>query len=292
MTDLSDIQFDHAQIGGVRLHYAKAGDGGRLVLLLHGFPEFWYSWRHQLKELADEYTVVAPDLRGFNLSDKPKHISDYKVEKIVDDVIGLIHHFGQKDAAIIGHDWGGMVAWSAAANHPEHVWKVGALQVPPASVWRKNFGFRQLLASWYMFFFQLPVIPEYLLSLSDYTLLERAMKRSTARPDVLTSGDIAEYKKAWSEPDALTSMINYYRANIPARMLSRSVPATKIKVPSLFIYGEKDRAILHDTVKGIGEVIEAPFADIRIADSGHWVQQEAKDEVTAVIRDFLSSREA
>ena len=291
MADVSGIDFDYVQIGGVRLHYAKAGDGGRLVLLLHGFPECWYSWRHQLRELSNEYTVVAPDLRGFNLSDKPKNVSDYKIDKVVDDVIGLIHHFGQNEAAVIGHDWGGAVAWAAAMNHPEHVWKVGSLQTPPAPIWRKNFGFRQFLASWYMFFFQLPLIPEYLLSFNDYALLERAMRRSTANPRVFTDEDIAEYKKAWSEPGALTAMINYYRANIPARLLAHRTSSRKIKVPSLFVYGEKDFAILHDTVQGISQMIDAPFADIRIANSGHWVQQEASGEVTAVIQDFLSSRE-
>jgi len=291
MKEFPGIEFDYAQIGGVRLHFAKAGDGGRLVLLLHGFPESWYSWRHQLLDLSNEYTVVAPDLRGFNLSDKPAHVSDYQISKVADDVIGLINHFGQKDAAVIGHDWGASAAWYVAANYPEHVWKVGALQVPPTSVFKKNFSFRQLLASWYMFFFQLPIVPEFLLKLNDFKLLENALRKTTVKRDVFTDEDIAEYKKGWSEPGAITAMLNYYRANIPARILSRSSVGKKISVPSLFIFGEKDTAIIPETVKGIGEAIDAPFADIRIADSGHWVQQEARDEVTSVIRDFLSSQE-
>ena len=291
MKEHPGIEFDYAQIGGVRIHYAKAGDGGRLVVLLHGFPECWYSWRHQLRELSNDFTVVAPDLRGFNLSDKPSHVSDYKISKVADDVIGLIHHFGQTDAAVIGHDWGASAAWYIAANFPEHVWKVGALQVPPASVFKKNFSFRQLLASWYMFFFQLPIVPEFLLKLNDFRLLENALRKTTAKPGTFTDEDIAEYKKAWAEPGAVTAMLNYYRANIPERMLSRATTVKKISVPSLFIFGEKDTAIIPETVKGIIEVIDAPFADIRIADSGHWVQQEAKDEVIAVLRDFLSSQE-
>jgi epoxide hydrolase 4 len=112
------ISFDFAQIGGVRLHYAKAGTGDRLVILLHGFPECWYSWRHQLIALSDQYTVVAPDLRGFNLSDKPKAVRDYAVEKVADDVLGLIRHFGRERAAVIGHDWGAGVAWYLGFNHP------------------------------------------------------------------------------------------------------------------------------------------------------------------------------
>ena len=109
---MSEIQFDYAQIGGVKLHYAKAGDGEQLVLLLHGFPEFWYSWRHQLPALSDEFTVVAPDLRDYNWSDKPSYIAAYKTENIVDDVLGLIRHFGRKQAVLIGHDWGAAIAWA------------------------------------------------------------------------------------------------------------------------------------------------------------------------------------
>jgi epoxide hydrolase 4 len=191
---------------------------------------------------------------------------------------------------VIGHDWGGTVAWNIAANYPEHVWKVGSLQTVPVAIWKKNLSLKQLLASWYMFFFQIPWLPEYILSLNNFTTLENAMRRSTAQPGMFSDEDIAEYKKAWSEPAAMTAMLNYYRANIPARLFSRTSMMKKIKVPTLFIYAEKDRAIVPETVKGVGDMIEAPFAEIHIRDSGHWVQQEAKDEVTAVIRDFLSSQ--
>ena len=150
------ISFNDAQIGGVKIHYATAGTGDKLVILLHGFPEFWYSWRHQLVALSEDYTVVAPDMRGFNLSDKPKNVADYDIDKVVDDVTGLINHFGRKNAAVIGHDWGASVAWTLAMKHPEYLWKLGALQVPPPAVLRKNMSLRQFLASWYMFFFQIP----------------------------------------------------------------------------------------------------------------------------------------
>ena len=209
---MSEIKFDYAQVGGVRLHYATAGDGENLVLLLHGFPEFWYSWRHQIKAFGEKYTVVAPDLRGFNLSDKPKHIEDYDIGYLVDDVTGLIRHFGREKAAIIGHDWGAAIAWATAQKYPEYVWKLGALQVPPATILKKNFSFRQFLASWYMFFFQIPVVPEFLLRLNDYAALENALKNSTAEKGIFTASEISEFKKAWSEPFALTAMLNYYRA--------------------------------------------------------------------------------
>ena len=282
------ITFDYAQIGGVRLHYAKAGDGQRLVLLLHGFPECWYSWRHQLAALSDYYTVVAPDLRGYNLSDKPGSVADYSIDKLVDDVIGLIHHFHREQAAVIGHDWGAGIAWALAERHPEYVGKLGALQAPPPSVWRKNLTFRQLLASWYMCFFQLPWLPEALYSVDHFAILKRALRTTTAEPNVFTNDDLDVYVKAWSEPGALTSMINYYRANALSLLFRSDGGSRKITVPSLFIYGEKDFAILRETVKDIREVMDAPFDEFFIPTSGHWVQQEAAETVTEIIREFLA----
>ena len=285
---MSEISFDYAQIGGVKLHYAIAGQGGeKLVILLHGFPEFWYSWRHQIAALSDEYTVVAPDLRGYNLSDKPESVADYHIDKLVDDVCGLIGHFGYAQAAVVGHDWGAAIAWATAQNHPEYVSKLCALQVPPVSVWQKNQTFKQFTTSWYMFFFQLPLLPEWLLSRDDYALLANSLQTSTAEPNVFSDADISEYKKAWSETNHLNSILNYYRANVWQRLFDRETPA-KITVPTLFIYGEKDSAVLPETVKGVSEAVAAPFSEIRIPDSGHWVQQEAAEVVTDSLRGFLA----
>lgn len=282
------IRQDEAQIGGVKIHYATAGTGDKLVVLLHGFPEFWYSWRHQIVALSEDYTVVAPDLRGFNLSDKPKETSAYDIDKVADDVIGLIRHFGREKAFVIGHDWGASVAWNIAIKHPEVLWKVGALQVPPPSVLRKNMSFQQLLSSWYMFFFQIPKLPEWLLSRNDFEVLEKGLRTSTARKGVFTDIEIAEYKKAWREPFAITSMLNYYRANFYRRFIARSHEIPKIKIPTLFIYGEQDKAILRETVNGVGEAIDAPFEEFFIPSSGHWVQQEEPETVTQMLKEFLA----
>ena len=227
-------------------------------------------------------------MRGYNLSDKPPSVEDYNIDKLVDDVTGLIRHFGREKAAVIGHDWGASVAWAVAAKHPEYLWKLGALQVPPIPVWKKNQTFKQFLASWYMFFFQIPRLPEWLMSRNDYAVLARGLKGSTAQRGVFTDQDIAEYKKAWSEPRALTSAINYYRANILKRLFGKNTPQAKIKVPTLFIYGEKDTAVLPETVKGIGNMIDAPFEEFFIPDAGHWVQQEAAETVTQILREFLA----
>jgi epoxide hydrolase 4 len=284
---MSEIQFDYAQIGGVKLHYAKAGDGERLVLLLHGFPEFWYSWRHQLAALSDEFTVVAPDLRGYNWSDKPAHVADYKIHRLVDDVLGLIRHFGREQAAIVGHDWGASIAWSIGEQYPEAVWKLVCMQVPPAAVAQKNLTFRQALASIYWLFFQIPQLPEWILRQNDYALGERLFRRAAADPEFFSAADIAKYKEAWSEPGALTAAINYYRANAFDKFFSRRKMA-QIKVPTLFIYGEKDPAILPETVQNVKEAIEATYEEVRVPDSGHWVQQEAAEAVNDTLREFLT----
>src|SRR5947209_6178954 len=245
----SSIRHGYAQIGGVRLHYAERGSGGRLVILLHGFPECWYSWRHQLMALGERYTVVAPDMRGYNLSDKPARVEDYKIDLLVDDVLGLVHHFGEQTAAIVGHDWGAGVAWAVAQKHPEYVRKLVAMQVPPMAVWRRNMTLQQALRSWYMLFFQIPRLPEWWMSRNNYAVVEDIFKKTVARPGAFTDADIAVYKKALSEPGALTASINYYRANffslfLKGRRKPNELSDGRIRVPTLFIYGEQDHAVI------------------------------------------------
>jgi pimeloyl-ACP methyl ester carboxylesterase len=292
----SSIRHGYAQVGGVRLHYAERGDGDRLVLLLHGFPEFWYSWRYQLTALGGErYRVIAPDLRGYNLSDKPARVEDYRIDLLIDDVTGLVRHFGEREAAIIGHDWGAGLAWAVAQKHPEYVWKLAALQVPPVAAWRANMTLRQALKSWYMLFFQLPRLPEWYLSAGDFTALERMFKDESVRPGSFSDTDIALYKKALREQNALTAGINYYRANVFSlfsggrKRAEDEIGDGKIRVPTLFIYGERDFAIVPETVRNVGDYVDAPYREVRIATSGHWVQNEAPLEVNAALSSFLDS---
>jgi pimeloyl-ACP methyl ester carboxylesterase len=284
----SSIRHGYAQVGDVRLHYAEAGGGDRLVVLLHGFPECWYSWRHQLKALGERFRVVAPDMRGYNLSDKPPRVEDYRVGRLVDDVTGLIRHLGAREAAVVGHDWGAAVAWAVAQHYPDYVSKLAALQVPPAAVWRKNLSLRQLLRSWYMFFYQLPSIPEWWIRRKDFAGLEK-MFRKTARPGTFEDRDIEVLKSALKEPGALTAAINYYRANLGSFLL-RSGEYTKqerVRVPTLFIYGERDFAIVPETVEGVADYVNAPYTEVRLAKSNHWVQQEYPAEVNAALSSFL-----
>ncbi len=304
------IRHNYANVNGIRLHYAESGSGDNLVILLHGFPEFWYSWRHQLTALGKSYRVVAPDMRGYNLSDKPARVENYRLEVLVEDVVGLIDHFGADKAAIVAHDWGAGVAWAVAQKYPERVSKLAVLQVPPAAVWRANISLRQLLRSWYMFFFQLPRLPEWAIGRKDFAALDKTFKDTVARKDTFSDADLEIYKEALRRPGALTAAINYYRANVRRIMSKRNAKGMpernghrgetkvdqagpggegRIRVPTLFIFGEQDFAILPATVRGVGKYIEAPFRELRIADSGHWVQNEAAEEVNAALLEFLEA---
>lgn len=292
----SSIRQGYAQVGGVRLHYAQRGDGERLVLLLHGFPEFWYSWRHQLKSLSDRYTVVAPDLRGYHLSDKPERVEDYRLSLLVDDITGLIRHFGRRQAAVVGHDWGAGLAWAVALKHPEYVWKLAALQVPPLPVWRANLTLKQALHSWYMLFFQLPRVPEWLFRLNNFAAIERMFKNTVMRPGTVTETDISIYKNALREPGALSAALNYYRANFTRFFFSQQkenaseeLSDNRVRVPTLFIYGEQDHAIVPETVRNVEDFVDAPYREVRIKNSGHWVQQEAHGEVSGALGSFLDN---
>jgi pimeloyl-ACP methyl ester carboxylesterase len=290
--DQPKIHHDYAQVGDVRLHYVECGKGNdQLVILLHGFPECWYSWRHQLPVLAERYHVVAPDMRGYNLSDKPVGKNNYVIDLLVKDVVNLIHHFGKEKAAIVSHDWGAGVAWAVAKRHPEAVTKLVAMQVPPPGCWRENFTIKQFLSSWYMFFFQIPKLPEWWASANDFARIDKMYRETTVRPDAFSAEDIAVYKEALRQPGALTATVNYYRANVFKSFFRGGVETPDeglIKVPTLFIYGEQDIAVLPSTVRKLERFIDAPYRELRIPDSGHWVQNEAVAEVNEALLEFLN----
>jgi pimeloyl-ACP methyl ester carboxylesterase len=295
MSSTPPITHGYAQLEGIRLHYAECGaDNSELVLLLHGFPEFWYSWRHQLPVLGQKYHAVAPDLRGYNLSDKPARVEDYAVDLIAKDVIGLIKHFGKEKATIVGHDWGAGVAWAVAQQFPEYITRLAVMQVPPAAAWRANITLRQLLRSWYMLFFQLPRVPEWVISRDDFSGVDRTFTDKVENKNAFNETDIKLYKDALRQPGALSGAVNYYRANV-RRLTSRgsredaSSPDARISVPTLFIYGEKDFAIIPETVRGVENYVSGPYREVRIPEGGHWIQNEAPEKVNAALLEFMAA---
>src|SRR5947209_404142 len=212
----------YADLTEARLHYVEAGDGPPVVLL-HGFPEFWYSWRHQIPALAAAgFRVIAPDLRGYNLSSKPAEVSAYEPRRLAGDVAELIAERGASRAGLAGHDWGAAVAWITAMAHPQVVERLAILNVPHPRRMLEALSRpgKQLGRSWYMFFFQLPWLPEEGVRAGDWLAFRRGFEHD-ARPGAFTPPDIARYREAWSQPGAATATINWYRAAMRGRVPGR-----------------------------------------------------------------------
>jgi pimeloyl-ACP methyl ester carboxylesterase len=281
------VHHRYTVVNGVRLHYVEAGIGP-LVVLLHGFPDFWYSWRHQIPGLtAAGFHVIAPDLRGYNLSAKPHGVRSHRVEVLVNDVAGLIRHAGARSAAVAGHDWGGVLAWYLPLYHPDLVDRLLILNAPhPRAYFRELRTPAQLLKSWYVFFFQLPLLPEIVLRAGDFALLDRMLRRPPMRPGAFTADDIRRYKEALARPGALTAALNYYRAGFRGIGHPAARARSPISVPTLLIWGERDRYLNVRLTEGL----ERWVSDLRIErlpDASHWVHNDAPERVNQLLLDFL-----
>jgi pimeloyl-ACP methyl ester carboxylesterase len=285
-----NISESYAEVNGVRLHYAEAGKGP-LVVLLHGFPEFWYSWRHQITALAQAgYHVVAPDMRGYNLSSKPSGWREYDAESLAGDIAGLIRHLGVENAYVAGHDWGAAVAYFTAMEHPDVVKRLAILNVPhPARMIESFRTWRQLRKSWYMFFFQLPVIPERLLAANDFAAAKRALRAES--PDAFSDADIERYVEAWSQPGALTTMINYYRAALRRSPRSALARLRRIDVPVLVIWGERDSVLGSELAEPEAKWVSDVRVE-RIPQATHWVQHDAPERVNELLTGFFGAAES
>ena len=280
---MEDLSF---QNGAVDLHAVAAGPReGPVILLLHGFPEFCYGWHRQIEPLAVAgFRVVVPDQRGYNLSSKPSGVAAYALTELVSDVIAIADQLGQEKIFLAGHDWGAAVAWTAALLHPQRIAKLAILNVPHPSVMRKFLGTdpRQLLRSWYMFFFQLPWLPEALFSAFNFGVGSRALLRSS-RPGTFSEDDLVQYRAAWSQPGALTGMINWYRALFRARL---KFPDKTVRVPIRILWGERDAFLLpemaHESLRYCTNAELFTFAN-----SSHWLQHEEPARVSELLVDFF-----
>ncbi|MGZ8830906.1 MAG: alpha/beta fold hydrolase [Thermoanaerobaculia bacterium] len=267
-----------ASVNGIDLHYVEGGRGP-LVVLLHGFPEFWYSWRKQIPALIDAgFRVVAADLRGYNESSKPPHVSDYRLVTIANDIAALIEEELDEPAVLVGHDWGGLVSWLLAMMRPELLRKLVVLNMPhPVPLVREiHRSTRQKLRLAYQLFFRLPMIPELLMPLILPTVLRRAghFKRE----------EIAEYKNVWRDFETRRGMAHYYRAGLRygGELRQHIVP---IELPTLLIWGERDPVFTRETTENFDESV--PNLRIaRIARAGHFVQTDAPDQVSELLVDF------
>jgi pimeloyl-ACP methyl ester carboxylesterase len=269
---------------GITLHVVEAGPrDGRPIFLLHGFPEFWWGWRHQVEPIARAgYRVIVPDQRGYNLSEKPEGVDAYSLDRLAGDITRLADNRQLSTFAVAGHDWGGMVAWWLAGTRPDRVSRLIAINAPHPAIVRA-YALRhpgQLLRSAYAAFFQLPWLPEAVLRAADFRLMKRSM-RNSSRPGTFSEADLDRYREAWSEPGALTAMLNWYRA------LRRSpVAAQRVTVPALVIWGIRDRFLQ----RGLADASLALCDRGRIVqvDASHWVQHEEPARVNAAILEFLA----
>jgi pimeloyl-ACP methyl ester carboxylesterase len=282
--DESVLQHRYAEVEpGVRLHYVTLG-AGPLVVLLHGFPEFWYAWRWQIAALAAAgFRVVAPDQRGYNLSDKPAKVSAYGVKRLVDDVAALIEACGEEKAFIVGHDWGAGVAWSFAMSRPEMVKRLVVLNGPhPERLLKAMRDPIQLVRSWYMFFFQIPSLPEAVARLDDFAFLLKPLREEPTNPEAFSREDLARYVEAFAQPGALTAMIDWYRA----MFRGTAVPVRRTDVEALVVWGEKDRHLGRDLAKPSAELV--PNARVVfLPNATHWVQHDEPARVSAELIAFF-----
>ena len=284
---MSDADARIVATNGVRLHVRMAGpEDGPLVLLLHGFPEGSYGWRHQVPYLAAAgYRVWAPDQRGYGASDRPQRIAAYGLDVLADDVTGLIDAAGRRQAAVVGHDWGGVVAWHLARRSPHRISKMVVLNVPHPSVMRRHLrtNLAQVRRSLYILAFQVPWLPERLLGREGGRPLARALV-ATSRPGTFTDDDLAAYRRSWAGPHAIRAMLDWYRAIVRRPPALERHP--RVAVPTLLVWGPHDRFLGREMARPSIELCDE--GRLVVIDSAtHWLQHEEPDRVNALIDEFL-----
>lgn len=290
MSSVANLMFNHQTIrtNGIQLHYVTEGEGP-LMLMLHGFPEFWYSWRHQIPEFASQYKVVALDMRGYNDSDKPSQTSDYDISELIQDVKGVITGLGYDRCVLVGHDWGGAIAWTFAEAYPAMVERLIVLNLPHPAKFAEafqKFNLQQIGRSWYTFFFQLPWLPEFLFEQNNYQAIAEMFSNTAVQKDTFTPEDLSAYRQAMAKPGAITAALNYYRSALWP-ILTKPRAWSVLPMPTLLIWGEQDVALGKELTYGTEQYVRD--LQIRyIPDSGHWVQQEKPTLVNQYMHEFLA----
>jgi epoxide hydrolase 4 len=281
----TDLRDGHFTGGEPRLHYKIAGQGYP-VIMLHGFPDFWYGWRRQLGPLVEHgYQVVAPDQRGYNLSDKPTGVRPYAIAELANDVLRLADELWPGEQfALVGHDWGAAVAWWVAIHQPERLNRLVIINVPHPVVFEQHLRHpSQALKSWYILFFQLPWLPEWALGRRDCWGLIRLLQASSG-DGAFSDTDLAVYRAAWKQPGTLTAALNWYREVVRHRPRIRG--SARVTVPSLILWGAQDVALASD----MAEPSRAYCADGRLVmfnQASHWPHLDEWEAVNAELVRFL-----
>ena len=287
---MTDFQGRLVKTNGITLHALTAGpEDGPHVLMLHGFPEFSYGWHNQMPVLAEAgYFVVAPDQRGYNLSDKPDGVHHYRIDNMVADAAGLIEALGREQAFVVAHDWGANVAWWLALTRPERVEKLVIMNVPHPKVFLRTIrsNIRQLFKSWYIFAIQIPKLPEISLLRNRASGMERVFLGS-AKKSTFSAEDIEKYREAWLRPGAMTAMLNWYRAAL--RHQPKDPANWRITVPTLMLWGKQDIALDASMAQPSIDLCDDGRL-VMYGDATHWVQHDAADRVNAELLAFLGER--
>ena len=288
-----DVQFIRVTANGINFEVATMGSGDRLALCLHGFPEHAYSWRQQMPLLARlGYRVWAPNLRGYGGTDSPQEVSAYKTRTLVEDVASLIKAAAPRETLLLAHDWGGALAWSLAIEQPQLIDKLAVMNLPhPACFARELRRPPQLFKSWYMFFFQLPWLPEFFLSRRDGRATSDVIRRTLRDQARFTDEDLEVYRANAVRPGGLTAMINWYRALFRGGGLRRfrgaEIPV--INIPTLFLWGDADTALSFRTTRGTEKYVSNLTFRV-FPGVSHWIQQEAPEAVNAMLEAWLTGR--
>jgi pimeloyl-ACP methyl ester carboxylesterase len=282
-----ELEPTYISTNGITLHVMQAGPkSGVPVMLLHGFPEFWYGWKNQIPALVEAgCRVIVPDQRGYNLSDKPKGVKNYRVDELVKDLLGLMDALDYEKVNLVGHDWGAVVAWTLAILHPQRLHRLGIMNVPHPAVMRRflTHDLEQIRRSRHIFFFQLPWFPERLLTAEDWRGAVSAL-RGSGKIHTFTQEDIAKYKEAWSQPGAMTAMLNWYRAVI--RHMPKLPKEPRVRVPTLMMWGVKDVALSHRMARPSMDYVEEGNL-ILFPEATHWVQRDEAEAVNHYLVDFI-----
>jgi epoxide hydrolase 4 len=292
LTVMNAIRTRQVRANGLTFTIDEAGDGDDVALFLHGFPEARQSWRRQLPFMADlGWRAVAPDMRGYGQSERPSGREAYGLDHLTDDVGALFDVLGARRRLLIGHDWGALVAWTTAIERVRPLDGLIIMNVPHPAVFARYLRRTpsQLLKSWYVFFFQIPGLPEWLIRANGAKLVELAFTRGVADPSVFSPEDLKVYRDNAMAPGAMTAMVNYYRANA-ARLGSADKTLTqKIEVPTLLVWGEKDSFLDVALTEGYGPYV-ADFTLKRVPGASHWVQQEAADAVNRLMAEWMGAK--
>lgn len=289
-SDTPSLSFCQMRANQLSFQMAMAGTGDRLLLCLHGFPESAVSWRYQIEPLAQAgYRVWAPDLRGYGGTSRPAGIEAYRIESLMDDITGLLDTAQVQRAILVGHDWGGIIAWYYAMRHADRVEALVSVNAPhPACFEREVRHWRQLHRSWYMGVFQIPWLPEAVLSAGHGYLIGKIFDRMAIRREHTPSEIVELYRRQACEPGALTAMLNYYRAALRGGggLRQRKLGYPKIDVPTLVIWGLQDQALGARNLDGLSEFVQDPTV-VTMADAGHFVHEDKPEQVTREILAWL-----